>query len=98
MQRGSGNAEGGNHTIYMLNGTTIPLAFTPDGRRESRGGLLVESADVFHLTATAASELIDAQVDTIRADWDDVCDRAELTRTQRMAFWGTQFLNPYVFS
>lgn len=57
------------------------MAFSSAGRRESRVGALVESASVFHLTRHAAAEIVDAQVETIQRDWDEVCDRAELTCT-----------------
>ncbi len=31
----------------------------------------------------------------IATQWDDVCDRAALTRIDRAYFWRRQFLNPY---
>jgi len=81
-------------------GTTArqAMGFTADGQRDSRIALLVGAAAIFHLTAAQATAVVDAQVNTIRDNWDSVCTEANLTRAQRDAFMGTQFLNPYVFS
>ena len=42
-----------------------------------------------------AAALVDHQIDTIRSNWHAACDHAELTRAERSALWGRQFLNPY---
>lgn len=68
------------------------------GRRESRIGLLVSAAADYHLDAQTAQEIVDHQVEMIRNNWDDVCEQAELTREQRDAFMGAQFLSDYAFS
>ena len=43
------------------------------------------------------ARIVTHQADTIRGNWDDVCDAAELTADQRAAFMGRQFLNPHAF-
>lgn len=63
------------------------------GPRASRVGLLISAAADYHLDAGAARAVVDAQIATIEAAWDEVCDAAELTSEQRKAFRGRQFLN-----
>lgn len=76
------------------------MAFTrgTDNRppcRESRVGLLVDAAADYHLSSDDARMIVDHQVETIRSNWRQACDLAELTGAQRDAFMGTQFLAPY---
>lgn len=87
-----------------LTGTvrTQAMAFTRGssehgGARDSKISLLVAAAGDYHLDLDEAREIVDRQIGTITSDWDEVCDEAELTARQREAFWGTQFLNSYVF-
>jgi serine/threonine-protein kinase HipA len=67
------------------------------GMRTSQLVSCLASASTYGLDESEARELIDHQVDTITAEWDDVCDAAELARVDRDGFWGRQFLNPYAF-
>lgn len=57
----------------------------------------VERASTYLLSRSEARELIDRQVEVIRSAWKEVCDEAGMTEVERTAFWGRQFLNPYVF-
>lgn len=57
----------------------------------------VASAELYGLDEAQARELIDHQVETIVAEWDEVCDSAELPRVDRDNLWGRQLLNPYAF-
>lgn len=54
----------------------------------------VERAGVYQLSKREAGDIVDHQIDMITEHWHEVCDRAELTATQRRALWGRQFLNP----
>jgi serine/threonine-protein kinase HipA len=68
-----------------------------DGFRLSRLEGCVERAETYLLTEPEARGLIDAQVDVIRRNWDEVAELAGLTEVDRSLFWGRQFLNPYAF-
>lgn len=65
------------------------------GNRYSRLTVCVEVAARFQLSEADARGIIDAQVATMRAQWAEVCDAAQLGQTERNALWGRQFLNPF---
>jgi serine/threonine-protein kinase HipA len=73
------------------------MAFDRDGNRDSRLALLLDAADLYLLNRHEASVLIDAMVASIREQWEDVGNLAELTAVERSRLWGRQFLNPHVF-
>lgn len=73
------------------------IGITRDGRRHSQLWLCRQVATDFLLTPAAAEEIIDNVVNTIRRDWDEVCDEARLTGAERDTLWQREFLNPYVF-
>jgi serine/threonine-protein kinase HipA len=73
------------------------MAFAANGGRASRVGDLVAAAASYHLNRVDAQAIVDHLVSVIRNEWDEVCDAAELTRSQRGAFMERQFLNPGVF-
>jgi serine/threonine-protein kinase HipA len=76
------------------------MAIGSDGWRYSQLAGCVARAGEYLPAKTAqadAREIIDHQVTTIHAAWDDVSDQARLTRLERDAFWQRQFLNPYAF-
>ncbi|HEV3001670.1 MAG TPA: HipA domain-containing protein [Solirubrobacteraceae bacterium] len=55
----------------------------------------VQRSGVYHLSERDAREIVDAQIDVIRSEWDDVADEAHLTAAERAYFWGRQFLHPF---
>lgn len=55
------------------------------------------AAPRFQLSDAEAREVIDAQVETIRLHWPEVCEAAELSTVDRAFLWRRQFLNPYAF-
>ena len=57
----------------------------------------LESAKSFLLKKAEAKSIIDRQIALIERHWKSVCDEAELSQTDRVFFWGRQFLNPFVF-
>ena len=73
------------------------MAYGREGQRAANIASLVASADVYHLDSATARESIDAQLQVVRDAWDEVCDEAQLTRQDRSAFFGGQFLNPTIF-
>lgn len=77
--------------------TSQAMMIGADGFRLSQLAGCVERASTYLLTASEARELIDGQVETIEREWNDVCDRAEMTEVDRTFFWRRQFLNPYAF-
>lgn len=54
-------------------------------------------AATFLLSDADARAIIDAQVEGIRAAWNDICDEAELSNVDRAFLWQRQFLNEYAF-
>jgi serine/threonine-protein kinase HipA len=75
--------------------TAQAMAIGKDGFRMSQVAGCVRHAGTYHLSAAEARAIIDHQIDTIRGQWSDVCDRAALTEVDRARFWSRQFLNPY---
>ncbi len=73
----------------------MAMAYGPHEERIARIAPLIDAAGVYHLDLADADGIVERLETTIRAEWDDVCDLARLTSSQRRAFWGTQFLNPF---
>jgi len=74
------------------------MAITRDGARAPKLAVAHRAAgEVFALTAAAADAIIDAQVDTVRREWDDAADECRLTSGDRQLLWGRLILNPGVF-
>ena len=65
--------------------------------RDSRIAALVAAAPIYHLDTHVAQDIADRQVDTIRANWHEVCDQARLSRDQRNTLLGGPILNDFVF-
>lgn len=57
----------------------------------------VATAHNFLLSLSQANEIIKDMTESIHQHWDDVCDEAELSKVDKNALWGRQFLNPYAF-
>jgi serine/threonine-protein kinase HipA len=75
---------------------TQAMAIRRDGYRYSQlAGCVAAASDTYLLSANEAKDLIDYQVDTIRAEWADAADVARLTAAERDRLWGRQILNPY---
>lgn len=68
-----------------------------DGSREAQFAVCVAAAEDYGLTRKQARELIDRQVATIRENWTDVADAAQMTNLERNGLLGRQILNPYTF-
>jgi serine/threonine-protein kinase HipA len=55
------------------------------------------SATSYKLSVKQAQEIIDQQLELIKANWETVCDEAKLTKLARNMMWERQFMNPFVF-
>jgi serine/threonine-protein kinase HipA len=65
--------------------------------RRSRLETCRAAASAFLLHDDDARIIIGAQVDGIRATWNEICDEAELSAVDRAFLWERQFLNKYAF-
>jgi serine/threonine-protein kinase HipA len=71
------------------------MAIGKDGYRMSQVAGCVARASTYLLSESDAREIVDQQIDTIEAQWADVCDQAALAEVDRAGFWRRQFLNRY---
>lgn len=71
------------------------MAIGEDGWRYSQLPGCVSRAATYHLSGRDAQEIVDRQIEVIKTNWNDVCDEAGLTRIQRGALMGRQFINPF---
>lgn len=55
----------------------------------------MKAAPHFLLQEARARAMINTQLETIRAQWETVCDEAKLSEFDRALLWGRQFLNPF---
>ena len=79
------------------NSAAQAMAYGPDGQRSSRLEPLIDASHLYHLDRLTARQMVAAFEHTIRTSWNEVCDLAALTEMQRNAFFGGQFLNPFIF-
>jgi len=63
--------------------------------RLSQLTVCMEAAPNFLLQEGHARAIIKTQLETIRAQWEAVCDEANLNQVDRAFLWGRQFLNPF---
>jgi serine/threonine-protein kinase HipA len=73
------------------------IGITRDGRSAAQLRLCRTAAPEFGLSSSQAQELIDHVVSTIRSTWNDACDEATLTASERSMLWGREILNDYIF-
>jgi serine/threonine-protein kinase HipA len=67
------------------------------GFNSSQLAVALAAAPAFLLPRDRAQALIRAMVETIRGNWDAVCDEANLTATERDVLWNGAFLRPFAF-
>lgn len=77
--------------------STQAIDLTPDGQRASQLGVCRTAARSFLLDTATADDIIDTVVTGIEKNWDQACDAARLTRTERATLMHREFLNPYIF-
>ena len=78
--------------------TAQAMAIAPDGFRRSELAGCIERAGTYHLDAAEARSIVHRQIDTIAANWAEVCDAARLTEVERMSLWEREFMNPSVLA
>lgn len=71
--------------------------FITGEKRMSTLATCLEAAPHFLLSERAAIELIEQQIETMRASLPELADEAALTKVDKGVMWGRQFLNPYAF-
>jgi serine/threonine-protein kinase HipA len=71
------------------------MAIDRVGTRRSQVAVCVAAADIYHLDQSEAHAIINEQIDTIRTNWEEVCDLARMTIVDRKQLWSTAILNPY---
>lgn len=71
------------------------MMISPNGFRLSQLSGCLEAASTYLLNTGQAREIIDRQIETIEAEWPEVCDLARLSEVERDYFWRRQFLNSY---
>lgn len=72
------------------------LNITPHTRSAQLVNVL-KAAPFFHIEAAGARHIIEAQIAVICDKWDEVCDLAAMTKTERSYFAGRQILNSFAF-
>lgn len=55
------------------------------------------AAGDYLLSRPEADEIIQGQVETIRAQWTDAADACRLSSAERKSFWERLILNPDIF-
>jgi serine/threonine-protein kinase HipA len=86
----------GSGFTKQLMGIGYPTkALAGDGWRDSQLAGCIERSNIYHLSENEAREICQHQIETIRRNWNTVCDQGQLTRADREFFWGRQFLNSY---
>lgn len=66
-------------------------------KRLSSLSICLKAAPNFQLDQEAAEKIIGGQINTIRNDWDDICEEARLNEVERHLFRQRLFLNPFAF-
>ncbi|HRD59407.1 MAG TPA: HipA domain-containing protein [Nocardioides sp.] len=73
------------------------IGLTAEGQRASQLRVARAAASEFLLSPKAAQQIIDHVLDTTNAEWDEVCDEAQLTKVERDQLWGREIMNGYIF-
>lgn len=76
---------------------THAIALTRTGERQSQLRLCRQVAVEFKLSAKEADEIIDHVISTIKSNWKDAVDHAELSTDEAKGLMGREFLNPYIW-
>jgi serine/threonine-protein kinase HipA len=71
------------------------MAIAPGGWRMSQVEGCIRTAATYRLSEADAREIVDRQITVINEEWDDVCDQASMTTTDRGLFWHRAVLHPY---
>ena len=72
------------------------IAITRDGQRASQLRVALDVAPEFLIDRKAAQAVVDRLRSAITENWHECADLAQLTKPEREALLGRQFLNPYI--
>lgn len=72
------------------------MFITADARMSQLANCLA-AAPAFLLKEQEAVRIINIQIETIIANWSNICSEANVSDVERIMFWRRQFLNPYIF-
>jgi serine/threonine-protein kinase HipA len=75
--------------------TAQAMAIGADGWKMSQLAGCIDRAATYLLDREAARQIVESQIATIEAGWVEACEAAGMTKVERRAAWGRQFLNPY---
>jgi serine/threonine-protein kinase HipA len=73
------------------------MAIGRNGERSSQLSTCIAACETYLLDSTQAQAIIEAQVDTIRTQWQDAADTAQLTELDRQQLYGREILNEFAF-
>lgn len=79
------------------NEATQAMLISGEHNRMSQLSSCLASAHNFLLSPEEAQEIIEHQISVIEENWAGVCDKANLSQTDRTLFWKRQFLNDFAF-
>ena len=80
--------------LRMGGETTQSMIIDRDGHRDSRLATCLAAAGIYHLEPREARAIIDGQIYTMRAEWNDVCDAARLNKVDRQRLRSSAVLHP----
>ncbi|WP_246833069.1 type II toxin-antitoxin system HipA family toxin [Thalassospira sp. MCCC 1A01428] len=76
------------------NEATQAMLIKNDNRASTLASCLAAAPD-YHLREEEAASILERQITAIAAQWDAICQTAQLSPVDRTLFAGRQFLNPY---
>src|SRR6056297_3884370 len=72
------------------------MLITGESRRSTLATCM-EAAPNFQLDERAAAKIITDMLETVRAEWQNACEEADLSEVDQNLFWERIFLNPSIF-
>lgn len=76
---------------------TQAMAITRDGDSRARLAVCVQASETYHLSSAEAQEIVDHQLEEVKAGFEEAADVVEATVVERNRFMGGAFLNPSIF-
>lgn len=73
------------------------MAIGRNGERASQLRACIAASEIYLLDRTDAQAIADAQVDTIKTQWEEAADAARLTELDRRLLYGREILNEFTF-
>jgi serine/threonine-protein kinase HipA len=73
------------------------MAIGREGQRTSQIATCLAASGTYLLSSQQAQEIIDEQIEVIRAQWDEAADAARLSELDRRQLYGREILNEFAF-